>query len=281
MFTTNLEKENTEKSSLGIYLRSINKISLLTKKEKEYYGEKMWRGDEGAKKKIIEGNLRFVVNIAKAYQGNGLSLLDLIEEGNIGLINATEKFDYSRGYEFISYAVFWIRQAITKALASKSRTIRLPVNRYNESLEIKKVLEKMHDPSVEKIANETGISEYYVKILWQGLDEPISLVSTDNNGESYSLADKVEGSDYEYMQRKLEHKLLGEDIQMALNKLTEIEQGVITSRFGLDGEIPQTLVEVGEKYGFCKQRISQIEKKALGKLRNNKEDKEILKSYLS
>ncbi len=282
MFTTNLEKKDTDVNPLGIYLKSINGIPLLTRDEEEYYGKKMWEGDEGAKKKLIEGNLRFVVNVARSYQGYGLSLQDLIEEGNIGLINATEKFDYGRGYKFISYAVWWIKQAISKALVF-NRSIRLPVDKYNELSTIEKELEKnpREKLSAEEVANKTGISKNNVKFLLEVLDEPTSLDGyTDNNGESYSLVDKVRGYDYEYMQGEFEHRLLSEDIQMALQKLTKQEYEIITSRFGLDGNIHKTLVELGEEYRLSKEWIRQIEKKALEKLRNNKKTKEILESYL-
>ncbi len=284
MFTTDIKKENTEEEALRFYLKRINEIPLLTRKEEEYYAKKMQEGDDTAKNKLIEANLRFVVKTAKKYQGNGLPLEDLIEEGNVGLINATEKFDYNRGYKFISYAVWWIRQSILNALTMKFRTIYLPINRYNELSIIRKELEKhpMRKLSVEEIANKTDISEANVKVLLQASNEPISLdASTKNNDDSYPLIDQVHGSDYEYMQRDLENTFLGEDIQMTLQELTKREQEIIIHRFGLDDNIPESLKEVGDKYGISRERIRQIEKKALRKLRKNTKAKKILEEYLN
>jgi RNA polymerase primary sigma factor len=271
---------------LSIYLKEINRIPLLTKEEEFSLAKRVVEGDEFARKRMIESNLRFVVNVAKKYQNQGLPLMDLINEGNIGLMTALEKFDPDKGYHFISYAVWWIRQSIMKAINEKSRAVRLPLNRTNELLQIQKAQRSLmsdfstEDPSAEEIGKLTGFDPEHVNHL---LGISRDLVSLDapvfNDTGSSSVGDFIEDGSLSPEDSLLDVSLK-EDINLVLSTLTDKEREIIELRFGLDGKIPMSLKEIGEIYNLTKERIRQIEKKALERLKTPQKSK-ILESYIA
>lgn len=271
---------------LTIYLKEINRIPLLTKEEEFSLAKRVVDGDEFARKRMIESNLRFVVNVAKKYQNQGLPLMDLINEGNIGLMTALEKFDPDKGYHFISYAVWWIRQSIMKAINEKSRAVRLPLNRTNELLQIQKAQRSLmsdfstEDPSAEEIGKLTGFDPEHVNHL---LGISRDLVSLDapvfNDTGSSSVGDFIEDGSLSPEDSLLDVSLK-EDINLVLSTLTDKEREIIELRFGLDGKIPMSLKEIGEIYNLTKERIRQIEKKALERLKTPQKSK-ILESYIA
>ncbi|MDT4762946.1 RNA polymerase sigma factor RpoD/SigA [Sphaerochaeta sp. PS] len=271
---------------LSIYLKEINRIPLLTKEEEFSLAKRVVDGDEFARKRMIESNLRFVVNVAKKYQNQGLPLMDLINEGNIGLMTALEKFDPDKGYHFISYAVWWIRQSIMKAINEKSRAVRLPLNRTNELLQIQKAQRSLmsdfstEDPSAEEIGKLTGFDPEHVNHL---LGISRDLVSLDapvfNDTGSSSVGDFIEDGSLSPEDSLLDVSLK-EDINLVLSTLTDKEREIIELRFGLDGKIPMSLKEIGEIYNLTKERIRQIEKKALERLKTPQKSK-ILESYIA
>jgi RNA polymerase primary sigma factor len=269
---------------LSIYLKEINRIPLLTQDQEVALAIRARKGDEVARKKLIESNLRFVVNVAKKYQNQGIPLNDLINEGNIGLMTAVEKFEPERGYRFISYAVWWIRQSIVKALCEKSRAVRLPLNRTNELMQIKKAEKNlMHDgisnPSVEDLADATHLEPELVKDLVSISRDMVSLdapVYTEKGSQS-SVGDFVEDNSPS-PEDHLMDRSLKEDIQTVLGTLTDKERDVIELRYGLNGKSPMSLKEIGELYNLTKERIRQIEKKALEHLQSPQKSK-LLESY--
>lgn len=272
-------------SSLSVYLREINKIPLLTREEEVDLAKNAREGSQDAKDKIIQANLRFVVNVAKKYQNQGLTLSDLISEGNLGLITAVDKFDVDKGYHFISYAVWWIKQSILKAICEKSRMIRLPLNRANELLQIEKVKREIGsnkdgEADIEEIADFLDMDKSRINDLINASKEFVSLetpLSSDKDANTISdLMEDTKGADPEEV---LIDQTLQDSIENVLSTLTEKESNVIRYRFGLNGERPHSLKEIGDKYNLTKERIRQIEKKAISRLRHPSRSQK-LKSYV-
>ncbi|MCK9286562.1 MAG: RNA polymerase sigma factor RpoD/SigA [Sphaerochaetaceae bacterium] len=268
---------------LSMYLKEINRIPLMTREEEEIIARKAAEGDPASRKRLIEANLRFVVNVAKKYQNQGLPLIDLINEGNIGLMNAIEKYDVDRGYHFISYAVWWIKQSILKAICEKSRTVRLPLNRANELLQIQKAQRVvMHDTGEEPTMEELGeITQMDPKLIGDLLSISKEMVSLDapvfGDPSNSTVGDFIEDN-YRSADDIVMEKSLRDDINDALAMLTEKERDIIEMRYGLNGAIPMSLKEIGELYNLTKERIRQIEKKALERMKNPTRLK-ILASY--
>ena len=263
-----------DENVLSIYLKEINRIPLLTREQENHYARLAEQGDEIAKHKLVQANLRFVVNVAKKYQNQGLPLSDLISEGNIGLMNAIERFDVSKGYHFISYAVWWIRQAILKAICEKSRMIRLPLNRANELVQIEKVRKEIqgrHGEEAEfrKIAETLNMNQEHVADLINISRELISLETpVYNEKDSSVLGDFVEDEGYKAPESQVVEKALKDDINSILSTLTRKESEIVQYRFGLNGRTPLSLKEIGDRYNLTKERIRQIEKKALKRLQH-------------
>jgi len=272
-------------NSLSMYLKEINKVPLLTRQEEELYARLAAKGDQAAKDKLVEANLRFVVNVSKKYQNQGLPLDDLISEGNIGLINAIERFDVDKGYHFISYAVWWIRQSILKAICEKSRTIRLPLNRANELVQIEKMRKEMfsekgNEPEDRELARRLGMNETQVRDLLDISREMISLETPVYNDRDTSvLSDFIEDSAHQSPETSTVYSSLKENLNNALDTLSPKESKILQLRFGLNDQKPLSLKEIGERFQLTKERIRQIEKKALGKLQTPSEDLE-LEAYL-
>ena len=272
-------------SSLSVYLREINKIPLLTRKEEVELARTAAKGAQFAKEKLIKANLRFVVNVAKKYQNQGLTLSDLISEGNLGLITAVDKFDVEKGYHFISYAVWWIKQSILKAICEKSRMIRLPLNRANELLQIEKVKREIGsnkdgEADIEEIADFLDMDKSRINDLINASKEFVSLetpLSSDKDANTISdLMEDTKGANPEGV---LINNTLQDSIELVLSTLTEKESNVIRYRFGLNGERPHSLKEIGDKYNLTKERIRQIEKKAISRLRHPTRSQK-LQSYI-
>jgi RNA polymerase primary sigma factor len=257
--------------SLRLYLREIGKVQLLTADQEVYLAKRIERGDMAAKTQMIEANLRLVVSIAKSYLGRGLSFLDLIQEGSLGLIRAVEKFDYRKGYKFSTYATWWIRQAVTRAIADKARTIRIPVHmveKLNKVVHIERQLVQRlgREPQPDEIATELEIATEEVREILRMAQLPVSLEKPIGEEEESSLGDFVPDQSAESPYDTAQVQLRREDIQRALDALPERERSVIELRFGLKGEQPCTLEEVGRAFGVTRERIRQIENNTLKKL---------------
>jgi RNA polymerase primary sigma factor len=257
--------------SLRLYLREIGKVPLLTADQEVSLAKRIERGDMGAKQHMIEANLRLVVSIAKAYLGRGLSFLDLIQEGSLGLIRAVEKFDYRKGYKFSTYATWWIRQAVTRAIADKARTIRIPVHmveKLNKVVHIERQLVQRlgREPFPEEIAEELELGTDEVREILRMSQLPISLEKPIGEDEDSSLGDFVPDEQAESPFDTASLSLRREDVEVALSALPERERKVIELRFGLDGSQPCTLEEVGREFGVTRERIRQIENNTLKKL---------------
>ncbi len=272
---------------LSMYLKEINKIPLLTREEEVELCEKARKGDKAAKDKIIKANLRFVVKVAKKYQNHGLDLTDLISEGNIGLINAIEKFEPSRGYHFISYAVWWINQSILKAVSEKSRAIRLPLNRANELVRIEYASNLINgtlseSEEVEQISEMLNMPESKVRELLAISNGMVSLdakVSASENDNSV-VGDYYEDETYAKPEEHTVEVALKDDVDSLLKTLRPNEQKVIRLRYGLGGYKPMSLQEIGEECNLTKERVRQIEKKAIFRLQNPSRIKR-LEGYLA
>lgn len=268
------ERTYDDENVLSMYLKEINRIPLLTREEENTYARAAAKGEEFAKHKLVQANLRFVVNVAKKYQNQGLPLTDLISEGNIGLMNAIERFDVEKGYHFISYAVWWIRQAILKAICEKSRMIRLPLNRANELVQIEKARKELQsgqaeDPDLRDVAKAVNMDEDHVRDLINISRDLVSLESpVYAEKDSTELGNFIEDEGYKHPEQTLIENSLIEDINTVLNTLTEKESEIIQLRFGLNGKSPLSLKEIGDRYNLTKERIRQIEKKALKRLQH-------------
>jgi len=257
--------------SLRLYLREIGKVSLLTADQEVYLAKRIERGDMSAKTQMIEANLRLVVSIAKSYLGRGLSFLDLIQEGSLGLIRAVEKFDYRKGYKFSTYATWWIRQAVTRAIADKARTIRIPVHmveKLNKVVHIERQLVQRlgREPRPDEIAEELEITTDEVREILRMSQLPISLEKPIGEEEDSELGDFVQDDSAESPFDTATLSLRREDVEHALSALPERERQVIELRFGLSGAQPCTLEEVGRAFGVTRERIRQIENNTLKKL---------------
>jgi RNA polymerase primary sigma factor len=257
--------------SLRLYLREIGKVDLLTADQEVYLAKRIERGDMCAKTQMIEANLRLVVSIAKSYLGRGLSFLDLIQEGSLGLIRAVEKFDYRKGYKFSTYATWWIRQAVTRAIADKARTIRIPVHmveKLNKVVHIERHLVQRlgREPEPEEIAAELEITPEEVRDILRMAQLPVSLEKPIGEDEESELGDFVQDDQAESPFDTASLSLRREDIERALDSLPKRERLVIELRYGLRGEQPCTLEEVGRAFGVTRERIRQIENNTLKKL---------------
>jgi RNA polymerase primary sigma factor len=257
--------------SLRLYLREIGKVPLLTADQEVYLAKRIERGDMVAKKQMIEANLRLVVSIAKSYLGRGLSFLDLIQEGSLGLIRAVEKFDYRKGYKFSTYATWWIRQAVTRAIADKARTIRIPVHmveKLNKVVHIERQLVQRlgREPRPDEIAEELEMTTEEVREILRMAQHPVSLEKPIGEEEESELGDFVQDDQAESPFDTASLSLRREDIEHALDSLPARERRVIELRFGLNGKPPCTLEEVGRAFGVTRERIRQIENNTLKKL---------------
>jgi RNA polymerase primary sigma factor len=257
--------------SLRLYLREIGKVPLLTADQEVTLAKRIERGDMAAKTQMIEANLRLVVSIAKGYLGRGLSFLDLIQEGSLGLIRAVEKFDYRKGFKFSTYATWWIRQAVTRAIADKARTIRIPVHmveKLNKVVHIERQLVQRlgREPLPEEIAEELEITTDEVREILRMAQLPVSLEKPIGEEEDSQLGDFVQDDQAESPFDSASLNLRREDIDRTLDALPERERKVIEMRFGLDGDQPRTLEEVGRAFGVTRERIRQIENNTLKKL---------------
>jgi RNA polymerase primary sigma factor len=257
--------------SLRLYLRSIGRVDLLTAEQEVVLARRIERGDMEAKQQMIEANLRLVVSIAKSYLGRGLTFLDLIQEGSMGLIRAVEKFDYRRGYKFSTYATWWIRQAVTRAIADKGRTIRIPVHmveKLNKVVHVERQLVQQlgREPTPEEIAAELETTVREVRDVLQMAQQPISLEKPIGEEEESELGDFVEDQTAESPFELAAERLRRENLRRALAALPQREREVIEMRFGLTGERPYTLEEVGRAFNVTRERIRQIENHTLKKL---------------
>ena len=267
-----------------MYLKEIGKVPLLTAEEEIEIAKRLETGDEEAKKKLSEANLRLVVSIAKRYVGRGMLFLDLIQEGNLGLIKAVEKFDYRKGFKFSTYATWWIRQAITRAIADQARTIRIPVHMVetiNKLIRVSRQLLQQYgrEPTPEEIAKEMGISESKVREIIKIAQEPVSLETPIGEEEDSHLGDFIPDDDAPAPAEAASFALMKEQLLDVLDTLTPREEKVLRLRFGLDDGRQRTLEEVGKEFNVTRERIRQIEAKALRKLRHPSRSKK-LKDYL-
>ena len=263
-----------------MYLKEIGKVALLTPEEEIDLATRMAEGDEDAKRRMAEANLRLVVSIAKRYVGRGMLFLDLIQEGNLGLIKAVDKFDYTKGYKFSTYATWWIRQAITRAIADQARTIRIPVHMVetiNKVIRVSRQLlqELGHDPSAEEIAEEMGMPVDKVRDILKIAQEPVSLETPIGEEEDSHLADFIPDEDASEPAEAASFTLLKEQLMEVLSTLTEREEKVLRLRFGLVDGRTRTLEEVGKEFNVTRERIRQIEAKALRKLRHPSRSKKL------
>ena len=291
------EVENADASDLGlgvdgvsigdpvkVYLKEIGRVPLLTPEEEVELAVRISDGDEAAKKRLSEANLRLVVSIAKRYLGRGMQFLDLIQEGNLGLIKAVEKFDYTKGFKFSTYATWWIRQAITRAIADQARTIRIPVHMVETINKVKKVSSQLlhangREPSAEEIAEELEMPVDKVREIMRVAQEPVSMETPIGEEEDSHLGDFIPDDDTPAPVEVASHTLLKETLNSVLDSLTPREEKVLRLRFGLEDGRSRTLEEVGKEFNVTRERIRQIEAKALRKLRHPSRSKR-LKDFL-
>ncbi len=274
---------NRESASLDKYLQEIGREELVSVEEEVELAQRIKKGDRKALEKLTRANLRFVVSVAKQYQNQGLSLPDLINEGNVGLIKAAEKFDETRGFKFISYAVWWIRQSILQAIAEQSRIVRLPLNQVGSVNKINKVLNKFEQenerkPSLEEISEKVDLPEDKIDDALKINSRHVSVDAPFSDGDDNSLLDVLVNNDSPMADRSLVLESLRAEINTALQSLNERERNVIEAFFGINQQ-EMTLDEIGTKYGLTRERVRQIKEKAIRRLRNSTKNK-ILKAYL-
>lgn len=272
-----------ESDSLDKYLQEIGHEELISVEEEVELAQRIKKGDRKALEKLTRANLRFVVSVAKQYQNQGLSLPDLINEGNVGLIKAAEKFDETRGFKFISYAVWWIRQSILQAIAEQSRIVRLPLNQVGSVNKINRVLNKFEQeherrPSIDEIADNVDIPHEKIEEAMKVNSRHVSVDAPFAEGEDNSLLDVLPNNDSPMADKKLVMESLREEINRALQTLNERERNIIETFFGINQQ-EMTLEEIGDKYGLTRERVRQIKEKAIRRLRHNTKNK-LLKSYL-
>ncbi len=275
---------NRETASLDKYLQEIGKVDLITADEEVELAQRIKKGDQIALEKLTKANLRFVVSVAKQYQNQGLTLPDLINEGNLGLIKAAQRFDETRGFKFISYAVWWIRQSILQALAEQSRIVRLPLNKIGSINKINKTfafLEQAHErmPSAEEIAKELDMTVEDVKQSLKNSGRHVSMDAPLIDGEDSNLYDVLRSSESPNPDRELLQESLRVEIERSLETLTPREADVIRLYFGLAGQHSMTLEEIGETFDLTRERVRQIKEKAIRRLKHTSRSK-ILKTYL-
>ena len=275
---------NRESQSLDKYLQEIGKVDLLTPDEEVVLAQRIKDGDQMALERLTKANLRFVVSVAKQYQNQGLSLGDLINEGNLGLIKAAQRFDETRGFKFISYAVWWIRQSILQALAEQSRIVRLPLNRVGSLNKISKTFSELEqkyerEPSPEELADVLDVSSSEVVDTMKISGRHVSMDAPFAQGEENSLLDVLENDLEEKPDSGLMTDSLRKEVQRALSTLTQREADVVTLYFGLNGEHAMTLEEIGEKFNLTRERVRQIKEKAIRRLRHSSRSN-LLKTYL-
>ena len=278
--TEDLSENMSLNDPVRMYLKEIGKIPLLTLEEEHKLAVRMAEGDEEAQKKMTEANLRLVVSIAKRYVGRGLPFLDLIQEGNLGLIKAVGKFDYTKGYKFSTYATWWIRQAITRAIADQARTIRIPVHMVETINKVKKVSSQLlhengHEPSAEEIAERLDMPVDKVREIMRVAQEPVSLETPIGEEEDSHLGDFIPDEEAPVPAEAASQTLLKEQLADVLKTLTPREEKVLRLRFGLEDGRPRTLEEVGKEFNVTRERIRQIEAKALRKLRHPSRSKKL------
>lgn len=275
---------NRETASLDKYLQEIGKVELITAEEEVALAQRIKQGDQAALEKLTKANLRFVVSVSKQYQNQGLSLPDLINEGNLGLIKAAQRFDETRGFKFISYAVWWIRQSILQALAEQSRIVRLPLNKIGSINKINKAYAKLEqeyerEPNFEEIAGILEISENEVKESLRNSGRHVSMDAPLVQDEENNMYDVLKNDDMATPDSGLLYESLRKEIDRAISTLTPREADVIRLYFGLEGQHPMTLEEIGEKFDLTRERVRQIKEKAIRRLKHTTRSK-ILKSYL-
>lgn len=281
-FTSKIEIENNDNEVLSMYLKEINRIPLISHEEEYELAVKAKNGDMKARERLLNSNLRFVVNVAKKYRGQGLPLADLINEGNVGLIVAFDKFEPDMGYHFISYAVWWIRQSIMKAISDKGRPVRIPLNRASDLIKIQKCERELmneletSEVSVDEIATITGLDKKLIMDLKAITGEMISFDSpvkkSDESDSTFGdfLEDSAYGPDGEIIMKQLK-----KDVISLLDVLSEKERTIIELRYGISGKKPMSLKEIGDSYSLTKERIRQIEKRALQKLQKEGMEREM------
>ena len=275
---------NRETASLDKYLQEIGKVELITADEEVELAQRIRQGDRIALEKLTKANLRFVVSVSKQYQNQGLSLPDLINEGNLGLIKAAQRFDETRGFKFISYAVWWIRQSILQALAEQSRIVRLPLNKIGSINKINKTYAQLEqeferEPNAEEIAEVLDLTEAEVKESMKNAGRPVSMDAPLVQDEDNNMYDVLKSDEVVTPETELLYESLRKEIDRAISTLTQREADVVRLYFGLNGSHPMTLEEIGEKFDLTRERVRQIKEKAIRRLKHTSRSK-ILKSYL-
>ena len=270
-----------ESKAIDLYLKEISKLPLITADEEVTLARQIQAGNKAALDKLITANLRFVVSVAKQYQNQGLSLIDLINEGNFGLIKAAHRFDETRGFKFISYAVWWIKQSIRQALDEKAKTVRLPLNKAADIMKLSKArfkLNQIHkrEPSASELADETTFTETYISDLMRYASSDVSFDSPFASGEDSTLLDVMPNSDTPNPDKELMDESLKMEIERAFSKLTQREAEVVRLYFGIGREHSLTLEEIGERFDLTRERVRQIKEKALRKLRHNSRNSVLL-----